>query len=177
MSTDSYPILVNPNSVPPKKPKITFVKLFLALILVLIASAGSWYLIQNKPWQKKVILEDPTVEKQAALAHAAIWSGLFELDTTAKRAALKNNPQISRGDLFAPTITEKPKLEEGSWVFEVVLEDNRGSIIYRTYRTMPILAQENNPTKWDFTVSVPYTPDAVLRILDSDGNQLFAEKT
>lgn len=90
MSDEAYPIIVNPNPAPPKKPKITFKK-FLVLVIVLVLLTGSWYLIQNKPWQKKAILEDPTVEKQATLADAAIWSAIFELDTTTKRAAYFTN--------------------------------------------------------------------------------------
>lgn len=174
MSDEAYPIIVNPNPVSPKKPKILSVKLFLALTLVLIASTSSWYLIQNKPWAKKIIQEDPTTKEQSLQTHAGTWSAFLELDTSSNRAELKSDPDISYGDLFAPIVTQRPETKEGEWTFEAIVETKEGEVVYRSYRIMSIFPQEENPKKWDFGVTVPYIKEGIIRIFDLNNNQLFA---
>ncbi len=175
MSADSYPIIVNSNPIP-QKPKKNLLKFALLLVLTGVFLIGSWYLIQNKPWKKFTVQEDPTVNQQKTQTHGEVWFGVLELDTTTNTAHLKEEPRITNTDLFTPLVTEKPQPKEGGWAFQVVVENVQGEIIYRSYRVMSIFPREDNPKVWDFGVATPYTPGGIVRIFDLNQNQIFANK-
>lgn len=176
MPDEVYPIIVNQNPVLPKKPKTSFVKLFITLTIVIVVLTGAWYLIQNKPWQKFTVQEDPTIKQQKTQAHGEVWMGFLELDTTTNIARLREEPRITNSDLFAPIITKRPQLGEGEWAFEVVVENRNREIVYRSYRIMSIFPGEDNPKIWDFAVAIPYTSGGILQILDLNQKQIFVEQ-
>lgn len=171
-----YPIIVNQNPVPPKqKPKIPFKKFFVLIVVFLLLS-GSWYLIQNKPWQK-IISSKETGIKEGKLesTHPEIWMVVLELDTTVNKAQAKGDPRIYKGDLPAISITEKLKSKEGEWSFQVVIEDKEGKILYSSYRTVSILPLDENPNIWEFGVATPYIKGSILVLYDLDGNQFYSQ--
>lgn len=171
MPDEVYPIIVNPNPTTPKqKFKTPVIKLFLALILVLIASTGSWYLIQNKPWGR---LKNQSTKETVTPGHPQVWIAFFEFDSSTNAARIKGAAQILNTDILAPPIIEKPEPEENKWVFQVVVNNKKGETLYSSYRKMSIFVSETNPNAREFGVAVPYFKNGILRIFDLEGNQIF----
>lgn len=171
MSAEAYPIIANPNPFPQKQKK-KFLK-FAVIPLMAVLVIGGWYLIQNKPWQRAVVKEDPTIQTQEQ--HGAVWSAFFEFDTSKKEAFVKGFPKKSNADLFVPVITDSPEPAEGEWGFEVVVESTDGVVFYRSYRKLEILPLESNHNIWEFGLAVPYKENSILRLFDLEGNQIFAQ--
>lgn len=174
MSTDSYPILVNPNPATQKAKRSFNFKIFF-LFLFFVLFTASFYILKNKFLKKPDIVEDKTTKQESIQTHATVWSAFFEFDTETGQASLNGYPKKSTGDLFVPVITQKPQPGSTEWAFEVSLENTQGEVLYRNYRVVPILQAENDPKIWEFGLAVPYTENSILRILDLEGKQIFAQ--
>lgn len=167
----------------PSKPSSLFTqKRFLWLIIVLISLQalllGYWFSAQNKLLDRLLTARktDPAVQEQNLPLHPTVWSASLEFDPTLNQASLVEPPTLSQVDFALPTISQKPAVPEGSWVFEVVVETKKGEILYRSYRTMTIFPSAKNPKIWDFGVIIPYTKDSIIRLFDLSGRQIFIKE-
>lgn len=174
MPDEAYPIIVNPNPVPQKGKKSFNIKIFL-LFFLLFLFIGSFYVLKNKFLKKSDIAEDKTTKQESIQTHTTAWSAFFEFDTETGQASLNGYPKKSTGDLFVPVTTQKPQPKNTEWAFEVSLENSQGEVLYRGYRVVPILQAENDPKIWEFGLAVPYMENSILRILDLEGKQIFAQ--
>lgn len=167
-------IVTNPR--PPESPKGPLFAKIAFLLITLIGLVGTLSLVANKPWQRffpKVPQEDPTLQSQEARRENNLWLVYLTLETTTKKVELKEEPRIMPTDHFPLVISEPPQPQEGEWAFKVTVENQKGEVIYASYRLMSIFPSKTNPKIWDFGVAVPYTQGARLRIFDLEENPLF----
>lgn len=171
MSDEAYPIIVNSNP-PLQAKKQYFKKLLLFLLILILAVSGLIAFRQGSQFQDRKEKEKG-LAGQLSTGHRKIWVGVFEFDTKNKIAQLKEEPQVSEGDIFAPIISERPEIDKDKWVFMVVVEKDTGEIIYSSYRISKILPSNIGSDIWDFGVAVPYEKASILRIFDLEKNQIY----
>lgn len=174
MSDEAYPIIVNPDPKPQKRKQYFKKSFFILSLLILILAVSSLIAFRQRLQFQFQDRKEKELAGQLPISHRKIWVGVFEFDTKNKIASLKEGPQVSEGEILAPTISEKPETDKDKWIFRVVVEKDTGEIIYSSYRTSKILPSSIGSDIWDFGVAVPYKETSILRIFDLEENQIYA---